>query len=671
MREPERPRLRAGWHGRPVQSAALRALILLLPLAAGVAAAALVSRVLPRPEGLPQVGWWLILLLTSFVAVSLIDRAARRLLPLAVLLRLTIVFPDQAPSRFAVARKAANLRALEELVRRARQEGIAGDSVHAAEGILALATALSAHDRRTRGHSERVRVLTDLLAEALELPEHSRERLRWAGLLHDIGKLEVSTDILNKPGKPDPPEWESLKRHPEAGTRLARSLLPWLGEWGPGIEQHHERFDGRGYPRGLAGEDISLAGRIMSVADSFDSMTVGRPYQKPMTVVAARRELTRCAGTQFDPRVVRAFLNVSLGRLRGAVGFMAWIAPIPVVGAAAGALRRGDAGPRSQRVVGVAIATTAALVLTAAPVAAQGFATLHPLAGDTAIRSADGSGFRIGREGDLLHEGDTLRTGLSGRAEIDYFDASLTRLDHDTGFRLRDLEPRPGGRGRKLVVGQQDGGRTFNRVAAGAGPSSRFEIWTPHAVARAEGTVFFTEVRPDGGEAFGVLEGDILVLPRNGGDPLHLGPGRYVEVEPNGQPEAPRDLPRRQLESDWLVYNLCLLDDDPLCPESSDEPSGKAPATKPETGIGGKRGAGVVSPTPSTGPTDGGGTGSETEPPPDEAPPPEPAPAPEPAPQPQPQPQPAPCDIPGQGHGNADPCGAPGHGGAPPGKEKR
>jgi hypothetical protein len=216
------------WSSKPVQSAVLRALILLLPVAAGVAAAALVSWTLPRPHGFLLVGWWMVLLVASLVTVWLVDKAARRLLPLALLLKLTLIFPDRAPSRFAVARMASNPRTLEQLAQRA-QEGVETDFTRAAPSILALVTALSAHDRRTRGHSERVRVFTDLLAWALRMPEASRDRMRWVGLLHDIGKLEVSGDILNKPSKPDPPEWESLKRHPEAGTRLAAPLLPWLG----------------------------------------------------------------------------------------------------------------------------------------------------------------------------------------------------------------------------------------------------------------------------------------------------------------------------------------------------------------------------------------------------------------------------------------------------------
>ena len=109
-------------------------------------------------------------------------------------------------------------------------------------------------------------------------------------------------------------------------------LLPWLGEWGAAVAQHHERYDGTGYPRGLKGHDISLAARIVSVADVYEVMTAPRPYQRPMTVVAARQELIRVAGTQLDPAMVRAFLNISTGNLWRTIGIGAWIAQIPTLG---------------------------------------------------------------------------------------------------------------------------------------------------------------------------------------------------------------------------------------------------------------------------------------------------------------------------------------------------
>src|SRR5439155_27298376 len=147
-----------------------------------------------------------------------------------------------------------------------------------------------------------------------------RDRLRWASLLHDIGKLQVHSRILNKPGKLGAREWKAIHRHPEEGAKLAAPLAPWLGEWASTIEQHHERWDGAGYPYGLKGTEISLGARIVGAADAFEVMTANRPYKKAMSAGAARHELTRCAGAHFDPTVVRAFLNISLGRLRWVTG---------------------------------------------------------------------------------------------------------------------------------------------------------------------------------------------------------------------------------------------------------------------------------------------------------------------------------------------------------------
>jgi hypothetical protein len=207
----------------------------------------------------------------------------------------------------------------------------------AAEKIVTLAATLSAHDRTTRGHAERVRALTDMIAEELNLPPPHRDRLRWSSLLHDIGKLAVHPDILNKDGALSAEEWEIIRRHPLEGGRLTAPIAPWLGEWANTIAEHHERFDGRGYPYGLSGRRISLGGRIVAVADSYDVMTSMRSYKRPMAPDKARQELATCAGTQFDPEVVRAFLAVSVWRLRLAAPF-SWLGSLwstKVVGAAA------------------------------------------------------------------------------------------------------------------------------------------------------------------------------------------------------------------------------------------------------------------------------------------------------------------------------------------------
>ncbi|MDP8991942.1 MAG: HD-GYP domain-containing protein, partial [Actinomycetota bacterium] len=166
----------------------------------------------------------------------------------------------------------------------------------------------------------------------MHIPQADRDRLRWAALLHDVGKLHVPSRILNKPGKPTEKEWEQLRSHPMEGAKIAAPLAGWLGPWADAIGQHHERWDGGGYPSGLSGEDISLAARIVAVADTFEVITAPRPYKRPVNAEAARQELARCAGSHFDPAVVRAFLNISIGRLRMAMGPVSWLAQLPFLG---------------------------------------------------------------------------------------------------------------------------------------------------------------------------------------------------------------------------------------------------------------------------------------------------------------------------------------------------
>ncbi|HLY81885.1 MAG TPA: HD domain-containing phosphohydrolase, partial [Acidimicrobiales bacterium] len=169
-----------------------------------------------------------------------------------------------------------------------------------------------------------------------------------------------------KPGKPNAEEWVALQKHPLEGAKLTAPLLPWLGEWALAVEQHHEKFDGRGYPYGLAGDQISYGARIVAVADVFETMTAKRSYKDAISPAAARAELTRCAGTHFDADIVRAFLNISLGRLRWAVGPASLLAQLPflgqvpfVGGQATGAL----AGLTSASALGAAALSVGSLVM--------------------------------------------------------------------------------------------------------------------------------------------------------------------------------------------------------------------------------------------------------------------------------------------------------------------
>jgi hypothetical protein len=149
--------------------------------------------------------------------------------------------------------------------------------------------------------------------------------------VHDVGKLEVPAKLLNKPGKPTEEEWETLRQHPQAGADLTQPLAHWLGPYSVVAVQHHERYDGTGYPAGLRGHEISLGARIVGLADAFEVMTASRPYKRAMTRSVALQEVIRCAGTQFDPVVTRAFLAVSMPRLRRALGPASLVGQLPVI----------------------------------------------------------------------------------------------------------------------------------------------------------------------------------------------------------------------------------------------------------------------------------------------------------------------------------------------------
>jgi putative nucleotidyltransferase with HDIG domain len=319
----------ARWRRRPAIAAMVRLAIVGLPVAVSVAVAVTIELLVTKPSSaVGLVAWWFGVLGASFVVLLGCERLARRALPLAALLKMGMLFPGVAPKRLAIARRAASTRDLERRLEEARSKGMDDEPVVAAERIVALAASLSAHDRKTRGHTERVRALTDLVADELRLPEADRDRLRWSALLHDVGKLAVHPDVLNKEGPLSDEEWDLMRQHPLEGAKLTAPLASWLGEWAATIAEHHERYDGGGYPFGLAGDAISLGGRIVAVADTYDVMTSARSYKRPSSPEVARSELVRCAGSQFDPAVVRAFLAVPIRRLRGLLP-VSWLGSLP------------------------------------------------------------------------------------------------------------------------------------------------------------------------------------------------------------------------------------------------------------------------------------------------------------------------------------------------------
>jgi hypothetical protein len=368
MADPARARTRTTphrWRGRPVLAASLQTTLVLLPVLAATVAVRVGVQLSPALPWYARVAVGLVL---AVVVAAVAERWLRRFLPLTALLRMTMLFPDRAPSRLAVARRIGHPRRLADLAAGGRDETLA----EAAERILVLVATLGAHDRRTRGHSERVRVFTDLVSEQLGLDRDARDRLRWAALLHDLGKVSVPARVLNKPGALDPAEWDLIRAHPARGVELAGPLTTWLGPWAAAIGEHHERFDGTGYPRGLRGHEIALAGRAVAVADTFEVMTAARSYKRPMSVRAARVELARVAGTQLDPVCVRALLSASLPRLLWAVGPLSLLVNLPLLRSLADAGRLLD--PTAAGLT-APVATTAAAALTGVAVVASPLAS--------------------------------------------------------------------------------------------------------------------------------------------------------------------------------------------------------------------------------------------------------------------------------------------------------
>ena len=200
---------------------------------------------------------------------------------------------------------------------RDRAEGIAGFSgaseVSEGGGVVEsariLVESLEARDPYMGDHLRSVSRLALRLGLKLSLPSDQLDVLGLGALLHDVGKIGVPDRILQKPGRLTEDEYQIIKRHPELGARMLASVSE-LAPTVPAVRHHHERFDGKGYPEGLGGENIPLAARIISVADAFDSMVRERPYGYGIPLRTALEEIENNSGTQFDPRVVGALLEV-------------------------------------------------------------------------------------------------------------------------------------------------------------------------------------------------------------------------------------------------------------------------------------------------------------------------------------------------------------------------
>ncbi|MDI3481806.1 MAG: hypothetical protein PWQ97_1461 [Tepidanaerobacteraceae bacterium] len=183
------------------------------------------------------------------------------------------------------------------------------------ETIQALATAIEAKDPYTKGHSERVALYASIIAEEMNLSEEFVNTLNFAALLHDIGKIGIPDEILNKPGKLSEDEFDKIKTHPVLGANIVKKI-DFLAQASSYIRYHHERQNGRGYPDGLEGDAIPLGAAILAVADAFDAMTSNRPYRNAWSLEDTLREIERNSGIQFRPDVVQALKNaVKKGRI--------------------------------------------------------------------------------------------------------------------------------------------------------------------------------------------------------------------------------------------------------------------------------------------------------------------------------------------------------------------
>lgn len=187
------------------------------------------------------------------------------------------------------------------------------------ETIEVLIKLIEMKDPYTEGHSEEVAKWSGIIAQDLNLNNDEQEEIKLAAKLHDIGKIGISDKILNKPGKLSKEEYAEIKKHPVLGADLFLNIKQ-LESISQIIRYHHEWYNGKGYPDGLIGEKIPLGSRIINIADSYQAMTSDRPYRKALSKNEAIAELKRCAGSQFDPEIVMAFISILNGFIPEQIG---------------------------------------------------------------------------------------------------------------------------------------------------------------------------------------------------------------------------------------------------------------------------------------------------------------------------------------------------------------
>ncbi len=327
------------WRGRPVLGRILQIALFVLPFVLALFVSYGLVKGMSTPEDWAgQIFRIAVLMVVSFIVMVATERVARLAAPVAFLLRMTMVFPDKAPSRIRIAMRSSSNDELRRTMAEAKTEGLGTSASEAAETLMVLVAALDRHDRNTKGHSERTRAYADVIAGEMGLTTEERSKLRWAALLHDVGKMQIPSEILNKRGRLTHIEYQILKQHPTVGAELVEPLREFLGPFADAVAQHHEWWDGKGYPDGLEGHEICVGARIVAVAETFDVITSLRSYNKPVAAGQARLEIARWAGSQFDPEVVRAFLAIRLGRFRWGLAPLSILTRIPQLAAFAGSM---------------------------------------------------------------------------------------------------------------------------------------------------------------------------------------------------------------------------------------------------------------------------------------------------------------------------------------------
>jgi HD-GYP domain-containing protein (c-di-GMP phosphodiesterase class II) len=216
------------------------------------------------------------------------------------------------------AQELRQLHASERAQRRFAEDALERLEISYGTTVRALAAALELRDDETGGHAARVTTLALELTERLDPALAAEPQLEYGFLLHDLGKIGIPDAILRKPGPLDPEEIEQMRFHPVLGERVLEQIPYLSGLARDVVACHHERWDGKGYPQGLSGTQIPMAARIFALADSFDAMTSDRPYRKAMPVSEAVAEINRSSGSQFEPELVEAFVELVRERRRAA-----------------------------------------------------------------------------------------------------------------------------------------------------------------------------------------------------------------------------------------------------------------------------------------------------------------------------------------------------------------